>query len=309
MKFDYPEPKSPASRQDASSSSGEAESLKTKQQNKRSQNLHRLSWCTVATMEKMGIHLISTMPSKDLKSKSFRRMLKPLSFTEEQIFTPLSQFCSSIVEYVPRVQDDKTGQRFESACSILSSPNCIRLFGLLSHFCYWNVVFPCVSHINEILEARRAGTALAPVLSTNKQVETHGDEGEIGRDDDDDDDDDELHLQYRNAIANLTTRLQLQRHGSDQQQTEKFLIAVDEDLVVPVEVASDPSILHFEEDGSHRDNVDATVSGGDSFFSSEGKISLSEAEKEMLFVQVEECLFTIHKSVSPFAPRPHFYYK
>jgi hypothetical protein len=101
----------------------------------------RLSWATVNTLENVTASLIDSIGVKDIKSKSFRKLLRPLAFSDELVYNALFTFCGSIVDYVPRVQQDR--RYYDLICVILSSKVCVRLYGLLAHFCFWNVIHPC----------------------------------------------------------------------------------------------------------------------------------------------------------------------
>ena len=51
-------------------------------------------------------------------------------------------FVSSLGDYVPVIKTDKKGQLFKSVRRMLSTASCVRLYGLLTHFCYWNIIHP-----------------------------------------------------------------------------------------------------------------------------------------------------------------------
>jgi hypothetical protein len=101
----------------------------------------RMSWATITTLENVTASLIDSVGVNEIKAKSFRKLLRPLAFSDELVYNALFTFCGSIVDYVPRVQQDR--RYYDLICVILSSKVCVRLYGLLAHFCFWNVIHPC----------------------------------------------------------------------------------------------------------------------------------------------------------------------
>lgn len=76
------------------------------------------------------------------------------SFEQEDILHPVKIFISSLGDYVPSIKSDKKGNLFKSVRKLLLSASWVRLYGLLTHFCYWNIIHPAVrSTIKDIVYA------------------------------------------------------------------------------------------------------------------------------------------------------------
>lgn len=92
-------------------------------------------------------NFLKFLTPKEIKSSAFQNLLHPLVFTDDQVFQSLSVFCASMMTFIPRINKDSSGRNYEKICLILSSNTCMRLFGLLSHYCYWSIVHPRVKSI------------------------------------------------------------------------------------------------------------------------------------------------------------------
>lgn len=103
----------------------------------------RVSWCTVNTLNLFD-SLLSKMGIAEILSPEFQQMMQPLNFTEEQMNKGLNRFTASIVDYTPIVKHDKTGALVDKIKRLLTFPATIRLYGLLCHFCSWNIIHPCI---------------------------------------------------------------------------------------------------------------------------------------------------------------------
>eukprot|EP01038_Epipyxis_sp_PR26KG_P011265 gene11265-15114_t len=75
-------------------------------------------------------------------AESFKVLLTPPSFEKGDLMSGIMTFIASIVDFVPRVKDDKSGELFKSIRRFLPRPEVMRLFALLIHFCYWNIIHP-----------------------------------------------------------------------------------------------------------------------------------------------------------------------
>lgn len=106
----------------------------------------RVSWSTVHTLDVTSpAHGLLT--ANDLQSKEFLNILEPPGFDEADVETSVSLFCASLSDYCPRMKQDLTGRLFASVKTLLCSTLSVRLYGLLCHFCYWNVLRPWVRNV------------------------------------------------------------------------------------------------------------------------------------------------------------------
>ena len=105
----------------------------------------RLSWCTVNTLGNMEpAALIEVLGIDEIASSNFLQMMEPLKFTQEQILNPISKFTVRLTEYLPRLLREKTDRMYRSMMRVLTSNATIKLYGLMCHFCYWNIIHPCI---------------------------------------------------------------------------------------------------------------------------------------------------------------------
>lgn len=101
----------------------------------------KLSWATVDSVDKIAT-LACNLGTDDVRSEEFKKMIIPLSFTEEQLTKPVSLFCASIVDFMPRIRLDKTGKVYDNLLRLLSLTSSLKLFSLMTHYVYWNIIHP-----------------------------------------------------------------------------------------------------------------------------------------------------------------------
>jgi hypothetical protein len=86
----------------------------------------------------------SKLPFMEIDSTPFRHMIKPLAVNDGRVKMAVKSFCASLADFVPRIFEDKTGRANVSIQKFLSCLMCRRLFGLLCHYVFWNIVHPFV---------------------------------------------------------------------------------------------------------------------------------------------------------------------
>lgn len=109
--------------------------------NSRSGYGRRLSWISASTLD-INEPLLVLSQENDLMSEKFKLLLKPPQFDRDDLLYGVHTFLSSLAEYIPSVKLDTTYTVFKSVRHLLRSPDCVRLYGLLIHFAYWNVIHP-----------------------------------------------------------------------------------------------------------------------------------------------------------------------
>jgi len=102
----------------------------------------RVSWCTVYTLDFLN-PIVDTLDIDEIANKHFRRLLEPLSISDGDLSLPVEAFNAALVDYVPSLKLDKTSKQFMKLQKFLEGTSCMRLYGLLAHFVYWNIVHPC----------------------------------------------------------------------------------------------------------------------------------------------------------------------
>lgn len=101
----------------------------------------KLSWATAHTLDLLQ-PLVTVLKHHRRTAESFKSLLTAPVFDRDDLMAPVQLFVSSLVDYVPQVKNDATGKLFKAIRRLLTSDKCIRLFGLLAHFCYWNTIHP-----------------------------------------------------------------------------------------------------------------------------------------------------------------------
>eukprot|EP01034_Spumella_vulgaris_P026246 gene26246-32791_t len=100
-----------------------------------------MSWSAAHTLDLLQ-PLVTVLRHHKRTAESFKTLLNAPVFEHDDLMAPVQMFVSSLVDYVPQVKNDATGKLFKSIRRLLTSDKCIRLFGLLCHFCYWNTIHP-----------------------------------------------------------------------------------------------------------------------------------------------------------------------
>jgi hypothetical protein len=116
----------------------------------------RLSWMTANT--KSLPELVTAVAKEDpYIAEKFALLLNPPTFDRDDILCSTHGFMSSLVEFLPTIKLDKSFEILQLVRVLLNSPQCIRLFGLLTHYQYWNVVRPIAKvAIQEVRERTKA---------------------------------------------------------------------------------------------------------------------------------------------------------
>jgi len=114
----------------------------------------RLSWTTVNTLDLLE-PLVNVLQVNQRVAESFKLLLRPPDFGNEDIGESLHMFITTLADYIPRVRQDRTFKLFKSVRKLLKSKACMQLYGLLVHFCYWNIIHPTARHTVQTLRERQ----------------------------------------------------------------------------------------------------------------------------------------------------------
>ncbi len=98
----------------------------------------------------------------DVSMPQFKNMLNPPDFQASDMEGSIHLFCSSMGQYAPRVKEDKTGHLHDEVKKVLNCHLAKKLFGLLCHYTYWNILHPWVRDV-----LRRANTVSGLQLGTD----------------------------------------------------------------------------------------------------------------------------------------------
>ena len=176
----------------------------------KTQKGRRVSWSTVHTLDilgnKAGVEgdYPAILSAADMTCGPFLRLLEPPMFGEDDVQTSINLFCANLVDYSPRIKKDFSGKLFKTVKGLLTSPLSVRLYGLLCHYCYWNIMRPWAR-----VQTRRAGIDTRPPppapsspKSENEFAEDGDENASFANYDGGDDDDDEEEMSQA-SLASL----------------------------------------------------------------------------------------------------------
>jgi hypothetical protein len=212
---------------------------------------------------------------EEVVSKSFVEMLSPLAYSETLVFTSLSMYCQSIIEFVPRLRTER--KYFNQICTLISSPICVRLFGLLAHFCYWNILHPFAR--NSIVRCRDICDNPEALDQLLRDLLVPSKSRSRKRSDSDD------------IVTKLMNENEHESEIKMPLDREKAFQTLQDGLGAERKISTEGSLDSFGVMGD----------GGlaeDSNFTLNSDTSLAAAEKEVLFVQIEKCLMKIHSMMA-----------
>lgn len=112
----------------------------------------RLSWMSTNTFD-LSQPLLNILDINEIIGEKFKILLKPPKFDRDDLLFSIHTFMSSIIDFIPAVKLDKTYSIFKEIRMLLKSSECLRLYGLLIHFCYWNIIHPAAR--NAIKEVKK----------------------------------------------------------------------------------------------------------------------------------------------------------
>lgn len=82
--------------------------------------------------------------------KLFRKLLKPLAVSDVRLKMAVKSFSMNLSNFIPQIFDDPTGQLNVAIQSFIVTPICRRLYGLLCHYVYWNIVHPFAHKVSVV---------------------------------------------------------------------------------------------------------------------------------------------------------------
>ena len=220
-------------------------------------------------------------------ANSFKCLMSPPDIDQEDILQPIRNFISSIGEFVPTIKLDTTGDVFKSVKKLLTSPQTIRLMGLLVHFCYWNVIHPSVREA--IIESRKS---------------EHGYNSILGRIYDEVDLDLSTHISDRQSIPSV-----IKEHnggGKSISPSRPTQAVNDVQDMNGRGIGIGNSVLDQQQQQENGVLNDEGTTAGEESVMGMGSItgdtvatesSLAVSEKETLYLQLEFCLIEIFKKL------------
>jgi hypothetical protein len=110
------------------------------------------------------------LPLIEVKTTNFQQLVKPLAVSDGRLKMAIKSFCSSLSDYVPRIFDDPSGRMNVVIQKFLGCLLCRRLFGLLCHYVFWNIVHPFARQT--LLTARTQYSHLFSSSAAQQQLDT-----------------------------------------------------------------------------------------------------------------------------------------
>lgn len=232
----------------------------------------RLSWSSVNTYDLSKPLYLIAKEDKRLAEK-FRVMLRPPDFDRDDLLCSVHNFVGSLADYVPSIKQDKTFTVFKSVRAFLASDESVRLFGLLIHFAYWNVIHPTA---RETMRSLKEVEELK--LFTNVDVLNY---------------DPSKRLQLPAAlitgdIANLNSDSKSKSFSHIDSMFRDHYHSLEKDFeMAPIATPIPHSSRDHGDDGMLSLSMDSLGS----------ETSLSALEKEQLFIQLETCILSLFKKM------------
>lgn len=244
------------------------------------ENSRRQSWFTTSTASIYEpLHHILMAGSNDMVEK-FKVMLKGPEFDNDDILCAVHTFMKSLADYIPSVKFDKTFETVRGVRKLVSQPESVRLYGLLTHYCYWNIIHVVAKKVMLDLRSHEPKANLYQGIDLINEAPDRA----------------KLPKALRDNIVEQSKRLK-------QQQRQNSLEEIDD--MFHSEAHSSPHELdaHVEDafqQGMQYDHQSETGNsfGAFSFETSMSNASLTLQEKENLYVQLETCIVAIFRKVS-----------
>jgi hypothetical protein len=252
------------------------------------------------------------LPGQEASSKVFRKLLKPLAVSDVRLKMAVKSFSMNLSNFIPQIFDDPTGQLNVAIQKFIATPICRRLYGLLCHHVFWNIVHPfahkvilvCRKEFPTMMYAQASAQSSAMSLESrasmnlsrresmlsitspnfhnvdegvsNEEIKTFDSATSHGFSSDDNDN--EHTIQRRTPFSSS-----LSQDGNDPNHHSNH--HPDTDLEMH-ELAS-------VDDYTQQSNTQCSVDLG----SLASTASLSCEEKEMLYLQLEDCISQMHAVV------------
>lgn len=256
----------------------------------------RLSWFTASTGD-IYVPLMKIIHQDPITVEKFKVLLKPPEFDNDDIMCAVQSFMKSLADYIPSIKYDKTFDTIKAIRKLVSHDDSVRLYGLLTHFCYWNIIYPVAKKVMHDIKMSAPNYNLFDGMDLNHLHEP-ADRNKLPK---------ALRVSTSKNISNNKVNVPNSSHS----HTKKNFHTLDRFFHEEVTAASG---THTELD-DHANHVLQTASDhhSDAGYSADllsledsvsSNISLTLQEKENLYVQLETCILSIFRKVSFY----HFVY-
>eukprot|EP01031_Cornospumella_fuschlensis_P027345 gene27345-33030_t len=253
--------------------SGGAHIFDTEEDDKKSKGVQgvsrRLSWSSVSTVNVCEPLYFIAREDKATAEK-FRILMRSPEFDRDDLLCSVHNFISGLADYVPSIRNDKTFTVFKSIRSFLSSSDSCRLFGLLVHFTYWNVIHPT---------ARSTMRAIKELTDLQLFVTVDLQSNEIDK-----------RVQLPPVLAEIA--MNEQRLASP-----KTFDQIDKMFHEHYDEGDEENKLEHAQTMPMYQNLDNVSVGQMSLGSLDSETSLTAMEKEQLYIQLESCIIALFRKM------------
>lgn len=241
------------------------------------------------------------IPGQEASSKLFKKMIKPLAVSDVRLKMAVKSFSMSLANFVPQIFDDTTGLLNVSIQKFISTPTCRRLYGLLCHHIYWNLVHPFAHKV--MMACRKQFPQM--LFAHQHSSLGYGNSSQAAS----------VAASRRNSMLSIASTSFHTSDIDDEMPHEEELKRFDSRGV-----SSDcdefdhfriPFAIMSTDEGDRMDAISrppqdavslGSVNGMTNAYSVPGSmtsnVSLSNEEKELLYVQLEDCISQMHAVVS-----------
>jgi hypothetical protein len=228
----------------------------------------RLSWTSVSTSNLSEPLYLIAKEDKALAEK-FRVLLKPPEFDRDDLLCSVHNFISTLADYVPSIRNDKSFVTFKTIRSFLSANESTRLYGLLIHFSYWNVIHPVARMTVRTMQDHN-DLRLFEQIDVNRYHP-------------------EKRLKMPSALLEIEAKTR-QKPPKNYSEIDAMFQSQYHDLEQDADIPPTPL-------PTKTDAAETPFSANFSVNSYDTDASLTALEKEQLFVQLESCIVALFKKV------------
>lgn len=253
------------------------------------------------------------MPAQEANGKLFKKMLKPLAVSDVRLKMAVKSFSMTLSNFIPQIFDDPTGQLNVAIQSFIATPICRRLYGLICHHVFWNLVHPFAHKV--MLACRKqfpmmmyAQASVQSSMGLGSKASIHRSRAEgmlsltsptFHYDEDNDEVTKETKEEIRTFDSSTSDGGSLDEHEHDGTNGARMARLVSRESYDEY----DPDQDHNHDLALHEMNsvgLDSSAQYSNSMGqpSMASHSSLSCEEKELLYVQLEDCITQMHNVVS-----------
>lgn len=236
-----------------------------------------------------GKHIIYEHLS-EFERPIFKQLLDPLDISEENILDQVKSFNLIIRDHLPK--EILREQELEPIRNFLASQVCVRFFGLLAHFSYWNILLPFARRGLRALKEYNKSKAKS--MMRKKSPSSNDLEG--------------MHWSNRSIGSNSKEKVHfmsipLVENDTDYDEENEEIAAKSMNDFRSTKLASFIDRKTFDPSKSERmvvidgDSDSQSLQSIDSFRTIGSDQSLTPSEKELIYLQLEECLQEMRKSI------------